>query len=76
MASHLELDFSRMRRAAFGRRQTEIGWQIPHEISIDCYAARQEIGAEDLRKELFEGRVAFPDDLLALLDHNGDSGAR
>ena len=65
MPSHQELDFSRMRRAAFGRRQTEIRWQIPDE-------ARQEIGAEDLKEELFEGRMALPDDLFIFLDRNGD----
>jgi hypothetical protein len=65
-----------MRGAAFGRRQTEIRWRIQHEISGDCYEARQEIGAEDLKEELFEGRMALPDDLLVFLDRNGDLGAR
>jgi hypothetical protein len=58
--------------AAFGRRQTGIRWQIPREISGDCYEARQEIGAEDSKEELFEGRMALPDDLLVFLDRNGD----
>jgi hypothetical protein len=40
MAFDLELDFSRIRRAAFGRRQIEIRWQIVHDISGDCYEAR------------------------------------
>jgi hypothetical protein len=68
MPAHLELDFSGMRRAAFGRRQTETGWQIPHEISGDRYEARREIGAKDLKEELFEARTALPDDFLFFLD--------
>lgn len=75
MPSHLELDFSRMIRAAFGRCHTEIRWQIPHEISDTCDEERQEIGAEDLKEEL-EGRIALPDDLLIFLERNRDLGAR
>jgi hypothetical protein len=40
------------------------------------YEARREIVAEDLKGELFEGRMALPDDLLVFLDRNGDLGAR
>ena len=56
--------------------QTEIRSQIPHEISGGCYEAHQEIGAEHLKEERFEGRMALPDDLLVFLDRNGDLGAR
>jgi hypothetical protein len=40
------------------------------------YEARQEIGAEHLKEELFEGRMALPDDSLVFLDRNEDLGAR
>jgi hypothetical protein len=70
----LHLDFSRTGGAAFGRRQTEIRWHIAHEISGDCYGTRREIEAEDLKEELFEGRMAIPDDLLVFLDRKGDLG--
>jgi len=39
-----------MRRAAFGRRQIEMTWQITHEISGDRYEARGKSGAEDLEE--------------------------
>jgi hypothetical protein len=40
------------------------------------YEARQEIVAETLKGELFEGRMALSDDLLVFLDRNGDLGVR
>jgi hypothetical protein len=57
-----------MRRAAFGRRQIEMRWQILHEISGDCYEARGNRGRSILEEELFEGQMALPDDLLVFLD--------
>ena len=42
-------------------------WQITHEIPAIAIG-REEMGAEDLEEELFEGQIALPGDLLVFLD--------
>jgi hypothetical protein len=59
MPSHLELDFSRMRRAAFGRRQIEMRWQIALDISGDCYEARGNRGRRIWRKNSSKDKWLF-----------------
>jgi hypothetical protein len=63
MPSHLELDFSRIRRAAFGSPPDRNQVADPAR-DFRRYEVRQEIGAEHLKEELVEGRMALPDDLL------------
>jgi hypothetical protein len=56
-----------MGRAAFGRRQIEMSCRLRTRFPANAMRC-EEIGAEDLEEELFEGQMALPNDLLFFLD--------